>query len=129
MTILSKADNFELHNSLNLSSSNIRGLRSNSVECESLFESNSPDILAPWETNLDDSIDLCEGLSSFNLKRFYCSYVWSYSLYERRNSFCAGLISRKFCGLLLMNSTSFTSLGVLFLFLLSITFFVVMHGF
>ena len=36
---------------------NIRGLRSNFVDCESFLESNSPDILAPCETNLDDSID------------------------------------------------------------------------
>ena len=36
---------------------NIRGLRSNFVDCESFLESNSPDILALYETNLDDSID------------------------------------------------------------------------
>ena len=60
MTILSKActpDNFESHNSLKLSFSNIRGRRSNFVDCESSLESNSPDILALCETNLDDSID------------------------------------------------------------------------
>ena len=47
MAILSKAckpDNFESHNSLKLSFTNIRGLRSNFVDCESLLESNSPDI-------------------------------------------------------------------------------------
>ena len=60
MAILSKAckpDNFESHNSLKLSFTNIRGLRSNFVDCESFLESNSPDILVPCETNLDDSID------------------------------------------------------------------------
>ena len=60
MTILSKAckpDNFESHNSLRLSFTNIQGLRSNFVDCESFLESNSPDILALCETNLDDSID------------------------------------------------------------------------
>ena len=36
---------------------NIRGLRSNFVECKSFLESNSPDILVLCETNLDDSID------------------------------------------------------------------------
>ena len=36
---------------------NIRGLRSNFVDCESFLESNSPDILALCETNLDNSID------------------------------------------------------------------------
>ena len=60
MVILSKAckpDNFESHNSLNLSFTNIQSLRSNFVDCESFLESNSPDILALCETNLDDSID------------------------------------------------------------------------
>ena len=44
-------DNFEPQNSLKLN------LRSNFVECESFLESNSPNILALCETNLDDSID------------------------------------------------------------------------
>ena len=60
MAILLKAckpDNFESHNSLKLSFTNIQGLRSNFVDCESFLESNSPDILALCETNLDDSID------------------------------------------------------------------------
>ena len=52
-----KADNFEPHNSLKLSFTNIRGLCSNFVDWESFFESNSPDILALCETNLNDSID------------------------------------------------------------------------
>ena len=52
-----KPDNFESHNSLKLSFTNIRGLRSNFVDCESFLESNSPDILALCETNVDDSID------------------------------------------------------------------------
>ena len=57
MAILSKRcklDNFGLHNSLKLSFTNIQGLRSNFVDCESFLESNSPDILAVCETNLDD---------------------------------------------------------------------------
>ena len=60
MAILSKgykAGNFESHNSLKLSFTNIQGLHLNFVECESFFESNSPDILALCETNVDDSID------------------------------------------------------------------------
>ena len=60
---------------------------------------------------------LCEGLSSFNLKRFYYSYAWSCSLCERRTSFCMRVISRKLCGLLLIFSTSFTLVSVLLLFL------------
>ena len=60
MAILSNAckpDNFESHNYLKLSFTNIRGLRSNFVDGESLLELNSPGILALCETNLDDSVD------------------------------------------------------------------------
>ena len=60
MVILSKAckpDNFESHNSLTLSFTNIQGLHLNFVVCESFLESNSPDILALCETNVDDSTD------------------------------------------------------------------------
>ena len=60
MTILSKVckpDSFESHNSLKLSFMNIPGLRSNFVDCESFLQSNSPDILALCEANLNDSID------------------------------------------------------------------------
>ena len=60
MTILSKAckpDNFESHNSLKLSFTNIRALHSNFVDCESFLGSNSPDIIALCETNLNDSTD------------------------------------------------------------------------
>ena len=60
MAILSKAckpDNFEQHNSLKLCFTNIRGFRSDIVNCESFLESNSPDILVLCETDLDDSID------------------------------------------------------------------------
>ena len=52
-----KPDNFESHTSLKLSFTNIRGLHSNFVYCDSFLESNSSDILAPCETNLDDSIN------------------------------------------------------------------------
>ena len=60
MAILSKAckpDNFEPHNSLKLSFTNIRSLRSNFVDCEYFLESNPPNISALFETNLDDSTD------------------------------------------------------------------------
>ena len=58
MAILSKGckpDTFESHNSLKLSFTNIQGLRSNFVDCGSFFESNYPDILTLYKTNLDDS--------------------------------------------------------------------------
>ena len=60
MAILSKAckpDNFESHNSLKLNFTNVQGLCSSFVDCESFLESNSPDILALCEIILDDSID------------------------------------------------------------------------
>ena len=60
MAILSEAckpDNFELHNSLELSFTNIWGLCLNFVDCEFYFQSNSPDILTLCETILDDLID------------------------------------------------------------------------
>ena len=74
MTVLSKAckpDNFESHNSLKPSFMNIWGLRSNFVDCESFLESNSPDIVALCETNLDDSIDS----GSFSV-RGYLPITW-----------------------------------------------------
>ena len=60
MAILSKAckpNNFKSHNSKKLSFTNIWGLRLNFVDCKSFLESNSPDIFALCETNLDDLID------------------------------------------------------------------------
>ena len=59
MAILSKGckqNNFELQGSLKLSFTNLCGLCLNIVKCESSLESDSPDILALCETNLDDSI-------------------------------------------------------------------------
>ena len=44
-------------NYLKLSFRNIWSLRSNFFVCKSFLESNSPDILALCQTNLDDSID------------------------------------------------------------------------
>ena len=60
MAILSKVckpGNFELHNSLKLSFTNIQGLCLNFVNCKSFLQSNSADILALCETNLDGSVD------------------------------------------------------------------------
>ena len=124
MAILSKAckpDNFDLCNSLKLSFTNIQGLRLNFVDCESFLESNSPDILALCETNLDDSIDS----GNFSV-RGYLPLIRKDSSTHMHG---LAVISRKLCRFLLMFSTCFTSLIVLLLFLLSITFFVIMHGF
>ena len=60
MAILSKGnkpDKFESSNCLKLSFTNTRVLPSNFIECEFFLESNSPDILDLYETNLDESTD------------------------------------------------------------------------
>ena len=78
MTILSKGckpDNFELHNSLKLCFTDIWDLSYNFVECESFLESNSPDILALCEINLDDSVN--SGIFSV---RGYLLLIWKDSI-------------------------------------------------
>ena len=69
-----KPDGFESHASLKLSFINIQGLRLNFVDFESLLESNSSDILALCEKNLDDSIDS----GNFSV-RGYLPLIWKYS--------------------------------------------------
>ena len=130
MAILSKAckpDNFELHNSLKRSFMNIQGLCSNFVDCQSFCEPNSPDILALCETNLDDSIDS----GNFSVRGYLpliqkdsSTHVHGLAVYVKE-----GLISRRLCRFLLMFSSGFTSLSLLHLFPLLITFFIFVHGF
>ena len=134
MVVLSKAckpDNFESHNSLKLSFTNIRGLHLNFADCESFLESNSPGILALCETNLDDSIDS----GNFSVRGYlpliqkdFNTHMHGLAFYVK-TSFCTGLISKKLCCRFLLFSTGFTSLSVLLLFPLSVTFFVFVHGF
>ena len=116
-----------------LSFTNIRGLRSNFVVRESFLESDSPDILAPCETSQDDSVD------SGNLS------VRGYLLLIRKDSttpmpgltvyvkerlpFARDFSLENSDDSYLCFTTCFTSLSVLLLFPLSITFFVFMHGF
>ena len=103
-----------------LSFTNIWGLHLNFADFESFLESNSPDIVALSETNLDDSINS----GNFSV-RGYLPLIWkdssthihSASLCEGRTCFCMGLISRKLCSFVLIFSTGFTSLSVLLLFL------------
>ena len=135
MAILSKAckpDNFESHNSLRLSFTNVQGLRSNFVDCESFLESNSPGILALYETNLDESIDY----GNFSVRGYLplirkdsSTHMHGLAVYVKEGLPFARVRSQENCRLLLMFSTCFTSLSVLLLFPLSITFFVFMHGF
>ena len=49
---VSKPDNFKSQNSPSFSDTNIRVLRSSFVDCESFFESDSPDILVFMRQNL-----------------------------------------------------------------------------
>ena len=60
-------DNFESHSSPKLSFINIGGLGSSFVECKSFLKSNSPDILALYETNLNNSIDF----GNFSVKGYF----------------------------------------------------------
>ena len=134
MAILSKGckpDNFESHNSLKLSFMNICGLRLNFVECEFFLESNSPYILALCETSLDDSIDSDKfsvrgylpliQKDSITHKHGLAVYVKERLPFERD-------LSLENCGFLLMFSIGFTSLCILLLFPLLITF-IFMHSF
>ena len=86
MTMLSKGgkpDNFESHNSRKISFPNTRSLWSNSVDGESFLGSNSPDILALCEANLDDSIDF---------RNFYVRDMHSLAVYvKERLPFAWGL--------------------------------------
>ena len=135
MAILSKGskpDNVEPHNSLKLSLTNIWGLRSKFVECESFLESNYPDILALCETNLDDSIDS----EKFSVRGYLPliqkdsrTHVHGLEVYVKEGFPFARDLSPENSRFLRMFSTSFTSLSVLLLFPLSITFFVVLHSF
>ena len=127
MAILSKAcklHNFESHNSLKLSFTNIWDYCLNFADWESFLEINSPDILALFKTNLDDSIDS----GNFSV-RVYLPLIRKNSsahmhglksLCERRTSVCTALISRKLCRFLFMFSSGCISLSVLLLFPVSI---------
>ena len=122
MAILSKggkSDNFESHNSLKLSFTNICGVHLNFVKCESFLESNFPDILARCETNLDDSFHSGNFSVMGYLPLIRKDSISHMHALEGRTSFCMGLISGKLYGFILMLLTGFTSLCVLFLFLFS----------
>ena len=112
---------------------NIRGLRSNFVDGESFLESNSPDIIAVCETNLDDSVD-----SGNSCVRGYLPLIWKdstthvhgLSIYVKEGlPFTQYLSLENSADSYLCFQLAFNSLSVLLLFPLSITFFVFMHGF
>ena len=98
-------DNFEPHDSVKLSFTNIWGLCSKFAECESFLKSNSHDIFTLCDTNLDDSID--SGNFSVRgylplIQKFYYSYAWSCSLSEKGLPFPWDLPLTKLCGFLLV---------------------------
>ena len=125
MIILSKAckpDNFESHNSLKLSFMNIRGLRLNSVGCES----KSPDVLALCETNLDNSIDS----GNFSVRGYLpliqkdsSTHMHGLAVFVKEGLPFAWYLSLENSADSYLFLTNFTSLSVLPLFPLSITFF------
>ena len=120
MVILSKVckPEFESHNSLKRSFTNIRGLRWNFVDCESFLESSSPDILALCETNLDVLIDSgnfsVRGCLSLIRKDSSTHILGLAVLCEERTSFCTGLISRKLCRFLCFRLALLHSLSYFF---------------
>ena len=66
-----KLDNFESYNFLKLSCTNVPGRRSNFLGCECFFGSNSPDMLALCETNLDGWI-----ASTYFSFTIFFSLIW-----------------------------------------------------
>ena len=138
-----KPDNFEPLNFLKHSFMNIWGVCSNFVEYESFLESNSRDILGLCETNLDDSIDSgnFSGRGYLPLiQKDSITHMYGLAVYVKEglsfaqdlsleNSFAQDLSLENSFFFYFMFSTSFTSLVVLLLFPLSITFFIILHSF
>ena len=121
-----KTDNFESHNSLKLSFVSVRDLCSNFFGCKSFLESNSPDILSLYETNLDWFWHIHMPWSW----SWSCySYAWSCSLCKGGPSFCTGFILKTTSEFLFMFLTGFTPFSVLLLVPVSITLFVFVNGF
>ena len=127
-----KPDNFESQNSLKFNFTNIQCLCSNFVDCESFLESNSTDILALCETNLDDSIDF----GNFSVRSYLplirkdsSTHMHGLAVYVKDGLPFASDLSLENSADSYLFSTGFTSLSVLLLFPLSITFVVIVHGF
>ena len=136
MAILSKgckSDNFEPYNSLKLRFANMRGLRSNFVECESFLESNSPDILALCElyvSSIDSGNFSARGYLPL-IRKDSVTHMLGLAVYVKEGLPFARDISpeNSVDSYFSKFSTGFTSLSVLLLLPLSITFFAVMYGF
>ena len=103
-----KPDNFESHNYLKHSFTNIPGLCSNFADCESFLESNSSDTFAysmldKPGNSIDSGNFSVSYLPLIRKDSVIYLYTWSRSLCEGRTSFSVGLISIKLCGLLLIS--------------------------
>ena len=137
MAILSKGckpDNFESHNSLWLSFTNIWGPYSNFVDCVSFLESNSPAILNLCETNLDDSID--SGNFSVTgylplIRKDSTTHMHDLAVYVKEGLPLARDLSLETSAdfYLYFRLTLLHSVSYFFFLCQSITFFVFMHGF
>ena len=135
MAILSKAfkpDNFESHNSLKLSFSNIWGLHSIFVDYESFLKSNSPDILPLCETNLGDSIDsgnfFVRGYLPL-IRKDSGTHMYGYAVYVKEGlPFARDLSLENSADCYLCFQLALFH-SVLLLFSLLITFFVFVHSF
>ena len=99
----------------------------NFVDCESLLESNSPDILSVCEADLDDLIDS----GHFSVRGYLPLIQKESSTHMHRLAVYVkeGLPLARDCRFLFMFSTGFTSLIVLLPFPMSISFFCFVHGF
>ena len=136
MAILSKRctpGNSESQNFLKLSFTNICGLRSNFVECEYFLISNSPDIPALRETNLDHSID--SGKFSvrdylFLIRKDSITHMHDLAVYvKERLLFARDLFPEKSADSYLGFRLALLLSVSLLLLPLSITFLIFMHSF
>ena len=115
-----------------LSFTNTRGPSSNFAYCEYFLGSNFPDILALWETDLDESI----GSGNFSVRGYLplipkdsTTHMHGLIVYVKDNlPFSLHVSLENSPDTYLCCTTGFTSLNVLLLLLLSITF-IFMHGF
>ena len=93
---------------------NIRGLHSSFVDCKSFLESNSPDIIALCEKNLDDSVD--SGTFSVRgylhlIQRESSTHMHVFAIYVKEGlPFAEDLSLEIVCRFLLMFSTGSISL-------------------
>ena len=110
---------------------NIRGLHSSFVDHESFLESNSPDIIALCEKNLDDSVDsgtFSERSCLHLIQRESSTHMHVFAVYMKEGLPFAEDLSRNHLQILTY-VFSWLYFTVLLLFPLLITFFVFVNSF